>query len=140
MVHGFDWFKGINETTDAELQVAGGDASDEGMLRELIRLQDLDNTVKIHNINAETDFPLFFEAYPHLHFRLIFLDSGTYDVTKASIEALWSRLLPGGIMLFDQFNNEVAPGEIRAVRELLPNEKIHNMPNAWMPSSYIIKE
>lgn len=110
MVHGFDWFAGVEEGTDAALQVAGGDASDENTLRELIRLQNLDSTIKIHNLDARKDFPEFFDENSHLRFRLIFLDSGTYNVTRASIEALWPRLNVGGIMIFDQYNNEVSPG------------------------------
>lgn len=140
MVHGFDWFKGVENETDSALQVPEGDSSDESILRELIRLQKLDSTVKIHNIDARTDLPNFFEKHSHLRFKLIFLDSGTYNVTRSSIKALWPRLNVGGIMVFDQYNNEVAPGETQAIHELLPNEKIKTWPGSWMPSSYIVKE
>lgn len=139
MVHGFDHFGGIDTDTDAELQVPGGDSSDESKLRKLIELQDLDNTVKVHNLDVRTSLPEFFEKHSHLRFRLIFLDSGTYNVTKAAIENLWPRLNVGGIMVFDQYNNEVAPGETKAIYELLPNETICNLVGSWMPSSYIIK-
>lgn len=140
MVHGFDWFKGIEVGTDASLQVAGGDASDEEVLRGLIRLQNLDSTVKIHNLDVRSELPDFFETNQHLRFKLIFLDSGTYNVTRASIEALWPRLNVGGIMVFDQYNNEVAPGETQAIHELLPKEKIRTWLGSWMPGSYIVKE
>lgn len=139
MVHGFDHFSGTDADTDAALQVPGGNQADEKQLRDLIRLQNLDNTVKIHNMDARTGFNSFFEKHPHLRFRLIFLDSGTYEVTSASIRALWPRLNVGGIMIFDQYNNEVAPGETRAVNEWLASEKIETMQPSWMPSSYIIK-
>lgn len=140
MVHGFDHFGGIDDDTDALLQVPGGDSSDEDKLRELIRLQDLDNTVKIHNLDVRKDLPNFFERHLHLRFRLVFIDSGTYTVTKAAIENLWPRLNVGGIMVFDQYCNEVAPGETQAIHELLPNEKIQNSVGSWMPSSFIVKE
>lgn len=140
MVHGFDWFHGIQQDTDSALQVPGGDSSDEGTLRRLIRLQDLQSTVKIHNLDARTDLPDFFEENTHLRFKLVFLDSGTYEVTKASIANFWPRLNAGGIMIFDQYNNEVAPGETAAVQELLPNETIRTWPGSWMPGSYIRKE
>lgn len=140
MVHGFDHFGGIDDDTDAILQVPSGDSSNEGRLREIIDLQNLDHIVKIHNMDARKDFPAFFEKYPHLRFKLIFLDSGTYSVTRASIEALWPRLNVGGIMVFDQYVNEVAPGETRAIHELLPDETIRTVVGSWMPSAYIIKE
>ena len=69
----------------------------------------------------------------------MFLDSGTYECTSAAIKAFWPRLNVGGIMVFDQYNNEVSPGETRAVTELLPNEKIETMQPSWMPASFIVK-
>lgn len=140
MVHGFDWFEGIEKETDASLQVAGGDSSDENSLREIIELQKLDHILKIHKMDARKDWPEFFDKYPHLRFKLIFLDSGTHNVTCAAIEALWPRLNVGGIMIFDQYNNEVAPGETKAVTELLPNNKIECLPWSWMPSAFCIKK
>lgn len=139
MCHGFDWFRGIQEDTDSVLQIPGGDASDENMFRELIRLQGLDNVVKIHKLDVTKEFPEFFKENSHLRFKLVFLDSGTYTVTKAAIEHLWPRLNVGGVMIFDQYNNEVAPGETKAIHELLPNQKIETITNSWMPSSYTVK-
>ena len=140
MVHGFDHFMGTDSNTDSPLQVAGGNHSDETTVRELIRLQGLDGTVKIHNLDARKDFPAFFERYPHLRFKIVFLDSGTYEVTSEAIKAFWPRLNPGGVLILDQYNSEVAPGETRAVTELLPYEKVETMPGAWMPNAYIIKK
>lgn len=139
MVHGFDHFLGTDASTDAKLQVHGGNKSDEDTLRELIRLQDLDSTIKIHNMDAITGFPKFFEDHPHLRFKLIFIDSGTYEVTAASIKALWPRLNKGGIMVFDQYVNEVAPGETRAISELLPEEIIQTIVGSWMPNAFVVK-
>lgn len=139
MVHGFDWFKGTAASPENPLQVGGGNLEDETRLRELIRLQGLDGTVKVHNLNVETDLHKFFQQYPHLQFKLVFLDSGTYECASAAIRALWPRLAMGGIMIFDQYNNEVAPGETRAVQELLPNVQVKQMKDAWMPASYVVK-
>lgn len=139
MVHGFDNFQGTAAVSENPLQVQGGNLEDETRLRELIRLQGLGSTVKIHVLDAEKDFPTFFEKYPHLRFRLVFIDSGTYAVTAGAIQAFWPRLLPGGVMIFDQFCNEVAPGETRAVCDLLPGKKIQNLFGTWMPSSFVVK-
>ena len=37
-------------------------------------------------------------------------------------------------------NHETAPGETRAVRELLPRSRIRSFGFAFQPTSYIIKE
>jgi hypothetical protein len=140
MVHGFDHWGGTDATTDSPLQIVGGNKANEHTVRELIQLQGLDSTVKIHNLDVVTGLDSFFERYPHLQFKLVFLDSGTYDCTSSAIKALWPRLNVGGIMIFDQNNHEVAPGESQAIRELLPNEKIETIPGSWMPNSYIIKK
>lgn len=139
MVHGFDWFKGTDAVPENPLQVQGGNLEDETRLRELIRLQELDGTVKVHNLNVETDLHKFFQQHPHLQFKLVFLDSGTYECTSAAIRAFWPRLAVGGVMIFDQYNNEVSPGETRAVQELLPNVQVKQMKDAWMPASYVVK-
>lgn len=139
MVHGFDNFEGTAAVPENPLQVGGGNLSDEGKLRELIALQKMDSMVKVHKMNAEKDWDVFFASHYHLQFKLIFLDSGTYAVTAASIKALWPRLIPGGVIIFDQYNHEVAPGETRAVNEMLPHEKIETIPNSWMPNAFIRK-
>jgi hypothetical protein len=43
-------------------------------------------------------------------------------------------------MMFDHFNHEVAPGETRAIRELLPGAKMRNFSFGWMPTAYVIKD
>lgn len=139
MVHGFDWFQGTQAVEENPLQVQGGNLAGEDQLRELIRLQNLDSTVKIHRLDAHKDFPAFFERYPHLRFKLVFLDSGTYEVTSEAIKAFWPRIVPGGLLVLDQWNSEVAPGETRAVSELLPHEKIETFPGAWMPNAFVVK-
>ena len=65
MVHGYDWFYGTAAVDENPLQVQGGNCEDEERLDRLITLQGLDNTIKIHNMNVETDLPAFFEKNPH---------------------------------------------------------------------------
>lgn len=139
MVHGFDNFGGTRVVPENPLQLQEGNKEAEERLRRLITLQNLDNTIKIHKLDVELDLPQFFEKHPHLRFKLVFLDSGTYEVVSEAIKALWPRLNVGGIMVFDQYCNEVAPGETRAVTELLPNEKIETMQPSWMPASFVVK-
>jgi hypothetical protein len=46
----------------------------------------------------------------------------------------------GGIMIFDQYAHEFAPGECGALHEILPNAAVRTIPNSWMPNAYVIKE
>jgi hypothetical protein len=81
----------------------------------------------------------FFEKYDHLQFKLVFLDAGMYEVVRAALPQFWPRLNKGGYLLLDQFNFDIAPGETRAVREMLPDAQVRTFPHGWMPSAYIIK-
>ena len=139
LVHGFDWFKGA-QTTDEEKYVDNGECrEDYNRVIKLIKLQNFDNIIHIHNLDVTQSLGHFFAENSHLQFKLIFLDCGIYEVVKASLRHFWPRLTPGGIILFDQFNHEFAPGETRAIKEMLPDVPIKTFPHGWMPTAYIVK-
>lgn len=139
LVHGFDWFKGA-KTTEEEKYVEDGECQEDyGKVKKLIKCQGLDNIIHIHNLDVTKDIEGFFNKNTHLQFKLIFLDCGVYDVVSASLKHFWPRLTSGGIMLFDHFSHEFAPGEMRAIREFIPDVKIKTFPFGWMPSAYVVK-
>ena len=43
------------------------------------------------------------------------------------------------VLILDQFNHEIAPGETRAVREFLPGIPIYSFGFTNHPSAYIVK-
>lgn len=138
MVHGFDWFQGTDASKD-KLQVHGANLEDEARLRKLIALQNLDHILKVHRMDVTKELDGFFAEHEYMRFKLVFLDSGTYEVTAASIKAFWPHITPGGILVLDQYNHEVAPGEVKAVADLLPGLKVQTIPNSWMPNAFIVK-
>ncbi len=139
LVHGFDWFKGA-EVTEEERHVSNGECQEDyERIAKLIELQELDNIVHLHNLDIRNDLEVFFRNNSHLQFKLIFFDCGIYDVVKAGLTHFWPRLTPGGIVVFDHFNHEFAPGETRAVKELLPDKEIKAFPFGWMPTAYVVK-
>lgn len=141
LCHGFDWFEGMTKTQeDSELLDEGGYKTDYKSVLELVDKQGFSNILKIHKMNLLTDCHDFFDKYRHLKFKLVMMDAGTYNVMKAAIPYFWERLIPGGIMIFDQYSHEFAPGETKAVSEILPNATIRTIPNSWMPNAYIVKE
>ncbi|MDC2963856.1 class I SAM-dependent methyltransferase [Gammaproteobacteria bacterium] len=140
-VHGFDWFLGTGKAgkNDSDLVPEGGYKYEFESLSELVKLQKLDNIIRIHNLDVTKELNNFFQRHKHLQFKLCFLDAGIYEVLKSCLPVLWDRLTPGGIMIFDQYNHELAPGETIAIRELLPDVQIQTIPNAWMPNAFAIK-
>lgn len=141
MCHGFDWFEGTGELSEADsnLVEAGSYKADYQEVTTLIEKQGFDNILKIHKLNLMTDLDDFFKSNTHLRFKLVMMDAGIYEVMKAAIPFFWERLNPGGVMIFDQYACQFAPGETLAIHELLPEVQVHTIPNSWMPNAYIMK-
>lgn len=141
LVHGFDWYQGVVPTDEEKHVITKGSYyTPEEKVRQLVRVQGLDNIIHMHNVDATKDFPDFFENHPHLQFKLVFLDCGIYEVVKESLTHFWNRITPGGMLLIDHYSFELAPGEIRAIRDVLPNVKWKQFPFGWMPCAYAVKE
>jgi hypothetical protein len=138
-VHGFDWFKGMDTEGGAENVKPWACSESYERLMQLIKAQDLQNVVRVHKLDVTKELSGFFDRYPHLQFKLVFLDAGTYEASKACIAEFWPRTTKGGILMLDEFNHELSPGETRAVNELLPDAEVRTFPWAWMPSGYIVK-
>lgn len=141
LVHGFDNFLGMDPSEAEKAQIdAGSYKADYATLRKVIDIQQLGHVAKLHKLDVTTDLPRFFDSYRGSRFKLVFMDAGVYSVLKACIPAFWERMVPGGIMAFDQFNYELSFGETNAVREFLPGQKIYSLPWTRNPSGYVIKE
>lgn len=142
LVHGFDWFLGTKPSEEEAFLQEGTYKTDQQIVEELIRANNLENIVHIHNLDASKELPDFFNRNEnkHLEFKLVFIDCGIYGVVSECIKHFWNRLTPGGIMVLDHFSFEQAPGEMRAIREFLPNVKFQKFSFGWMPAAYAIKE
>jgi hypothetical protein len=140
-VHGFDWFKGNIPSKDYEKNIKSGlGVGNLELIKKMIADQNLESVLHIHNLDLTKDLNTFFNENLHLKFRLIFMDSGTYDVVKSALPFFWERLVKGGQIIFDQYNFDVAPGETLAVDEILgDNIEIRTRNYSWMPTAYIVK-
>jgi len=139
-VHGFDWFQGTGKDSINNKVEIGTYKADEAQLRKLIELQQLNKTAFVHKMDVTKELKTFLDKYQHFQFKLVFLDAGLYDVVSTVLPILWQRLTAGGILILDQYNHELSPGETMAVREILPDAKVRTLPNIWMPTGYIVKE
>lgn len=139
LVHGFDWFEGSKPTEEEPNVCEGGYKEDYERLMGLIRAQRLDHIVHIHKLDLRTELDQFFDTNKYMQFKLIYLDAGLYDVVMSCLKHFWPRLTSGGIMIFDQFNHELAPGETRAIKEFMPDARIKTFTFGWMPTAYVVK-
>ena len=139
LVHGFDWFQGARVTEEEKYVEEGACREDYARVMQLIRAQGLQNIVHIHVLDLTKDLDRFFNENSHLQFKLIFVDAGLYDIVSSTLKHFWPRLTSSGIMVFDHFNHEVAPGETRAIKEFMPDAKIKTFAFGWMPTAYVVK-
>lgn len=139
LVHGFDWFQGTKVTEEEPNVVEGSYKEDYERVIKLIKAQRLDNIVHIHKMDVKSELSTFFDKNKYMQFKLIYLDAGQYDIVINCLKHFWPRLTNGGIIIFDQFNHELSPGETRAVKEYLPDAKIRTFPFGWMPTAYVMK-
>jgi len=139
LVHGFDWFQGVCPTAEEPNVCEGSYKEDYQRVLQLINVQGLDNIVHIHKLDVTKELDAFFEKCSYMQFKLIILDAGQYDIVMACLKNFWPRLTSGGIIVFDQFNHELSPGETRAVKEFMPDAKIRTLPFGWMPTAYVVK-
>lgn len=135
-VHAFDWWK---EPAEGD-SLAWTYYEPFERIHDLVHVQGLQRFVLLHRLNILTELTDFFRKNQHLQFKLVYLDAGDYDLTDKGITEFWPRIVTGGILILDQFNMEVAPGETQAVKELLPEGAvIRTFPNGWMPTAYVVK-
>lgn len=139
-LHSFDWFL---EPTPQDLELTPEQYryfEPFERIRDLIGVQGLQRYVLLHRMNVITELSGFFEEHSHLQFKLVFLDAGEYDIVARCIREFWPRMMNGGVMIFDQFNHEVAPGETKAVKDLLPADAvIRTFQHGGMPTAYVVK-
>ena len=57
----------------------------------------------------------YLENNPHLLISMLYLDLDLYEPTEFALAALWQRVVPGGIVVFDEVNDPRWPGETLAM-------------------------
>lgn len=120
------------------------DAGFEGISREdlikALELKGCGKRVELIRGNLLQTLPDYCDAHPELRISLLNLDTDVYEPAVCILNHLWDRIVPGGILLLDDFG--VFPGETQAVeefftdRERFPNgcPTIQRLPYARTPS------
>jgi hypothetical protein len=61
--------------------------------------------------------PPFLERHPHLVVSLLFLDMDLYEPTKVALAQFVPRMPKGALLVFDELDNPMWPGETVAALE-----------------------
>ena len=128
-IYGFDTFEGFPEISQQDLsdesQAVEGtlSSSSHDELTKLIEQYDSDrflghiNKVQLFAGDAVDTIPEFVNTNPHLIVSLLFLDFDLYEPTKVAIENFLPRMPKGSLIVFDELDNPIWPGETLALFE-----------------------
>ena len=151
---GFDTFSGYTSFSDqdrpakkgvfqsySDVVKEGGYSVSEGYrtyLEELIAAHEGNNIlghIRKHTViegDVMKTAPKFFTENPETVVALAYFDLALYAPTKACLQAIRPHLVPGSVILLDEFNYPEAPGETIAFKEAF-----HNVPFTIRKSRYI---
>ncbi len=132
---GFDTFDGFTPPApeDGPHATAGDYRSMDGYADVLARLLALHEAaaplphIRKHELvrgDASVTFPAWLERNPHAAIAMAIFDMDLYAPTRDVLLHIRPRLVKGSILVFDEFNCEVLPGETVAVREVLGTESL----------------
>ena len=107
-------------------------------LRTVLERKDIGANVELVKGNIVETLPAYIDAHPELAVSLVNLDADVYEPAVTALRCLWPRLVPGGILIVDDFS--VFPGETAAIREYFGDHlpKVQKLPFNKTPS-FIVK-
>lgn len=83
--------------------------------------------------------PEYFQQHPECVVALAYLDMQLYEPTKAALEGLLPRLVPGSVIAIDELNCPDFPGETQAVAEVLGLQRHRFVRSRYLPDrTYVI--
>lgn len=129
---GFDTFTGYHGFTDKDKP---GEILSEGSYSTGVKYkQYLGDLLAIHEGNnilghlrsrhtlidgdVSKTAPEYFQAHPEMSIALAYFDMGLYEPTKAALLAIKPHLIPGSVLVLDEFTMADAPGEALAFKEV----------------------
>jgi hypothetical protein len=143
-VIGFDTFGGFpslaKEDTKTgtfhELKKGGLTGSTYENVLEAVEVYDLNRPInhipKVELVKGDLSktAPAYLANNPHLVVSLLYLDLDIYEPTKKALEVFLPRMPKGAIIVFDELNAKIFPGETMAVVEQvgLRNLRIERFP------------
>lgn len=130
---GFDTFDGFPSVHDKDQQGSDGNLIEAGALKGS-SFEDVTNAVRVYDMNRPLPHipkvelvkgdiahtcSRYLEENPHLVVSLLYLDVDLYEPTKVLLEKFVPRMSKGSVIVFDELNAKIFPGETRAVDEVL---------------------
>lgn len=155
-VWGFDSFKGLygldpeDGTAAADVgKIAGGYRADGARLKVAIDIFDADRFIphKARVVLTKGDIcetvPQWVMDNPGVRISLLHFDCDLYRPTSIALQALWRLVVPGGVVLFDEYGIAPWEGESCAVDEFFAayemDAKLQRFTWSSNPGAYLVK-
>ena len=126
------------EQRDRFVEEAGSQSIGVEQLRSVLEHKGTGADVELVAGDLCETLPVYVERHPDLEVSLINLDTDLYEPAVVILECLWPRLVPGGILMLDDYG--VFPGETRAADEYFAglDVEVERVPFAETPS-FVVK-
>jgi hypothetical protein len=107
---------------EAFIQAAGSTSISAQQLREVLVRKGIADNVELVEGDICQTLPAYVAEHPALAVSLANLDTDVFEPAVTTLECLWDRLVPGGILILDDFG--VFPGETAAIREFFGDHHV----------------
>lgn len=131
-IYGFDSFEGFDPKSAARDMQLGGVENEDRHLHgfSATSIDHVNAKVRsygLHNVHMvkgyfQDSFPTI---APELRFSFVHLDVNLYDSYKECLQFFYPRMVAGGILLLDEYNDPPWPGCNKAVDEFLTGKPEH---------------
>lgn len=123
-----DTFTGLVKTSKNDSAYTGGEHSDTSvqLVENLLKTENLTNAKILKGIFPEESAT----SIEDKKFRLCHIDVDIYQSAKDTFHWVWQRLVPGGIVIFDDFGGLLTDGVTKMVNEVAADKDrifIHNL-------------
>ena len=157
IVYGFDNWQGFSDLSEQDGGEIAGSGKTKGGFNAADYLAEIKSAIEIFDSDrfipqkariklidgdiCET-VPEFLQKNPGVRFSLVHFDCDLYQPTRIALEALWDRVVRGGIVLFDEYGITDWPGETQAVDEFFadkPEVTVRTLSWTNTPAGYVVK-
>lgn len=159
-VLGFESFEGFSELSpedggekESATRMKGGtNPSDfENDFFELLRLNNLDafapwvERMQVVKGDARFTIPQYVKENPGLRIALLHIDIDIYEPVSVALENFYPRVVPGGVVVLDEYAHQDWPGESAALEQYfkknnLPTPNLQTFGWCGTPTTYFVKE
>ena len=132
-IYGFDTFKGIKGSNlkNDILNNDGGYKTKKNtyeFLKKLCHLQESYSTIQTNIIeiikgDVRKTLKSFLKKNDHIFFSLLYFDLDIYKPTYETLLRLEKHMNKGCVLVFDQFNSDIWPGETKAIKDFFKKIK-----------------